>query len=193
MNPEVKDLLLRVHTRVKDAKPFRSRSQDSSKSRSPKWAKHALFIDCETTTEELGQTLNFGFYRKCKLIDGEYKTLEEGIIVADDLAKRLGEKAVELLCRFAKKEKPDTVCGRFAKMRVYSRSEFVKKVFFPWAVLKDAAIIGANLAFDLSVLSVAYHEHKTENGFSSELAARYKKREHKRYPRLRTVPKNSRI
>ena len=52
-------------------------------------------------------------------------------------------------------------------------------------------VVGANLAFDLSVLSIAYHEHKTENGFSSELAPRYKKREHKRYPRVRTVPKNS--
>jgi hypothetical protein len=190
VNPEVKDLVLRVHTRVEGAKPFKP-WRDTTKDRSPKWAKHALFIDCETTTEELGQRLNFSFYRKCQLINDEYKTMEEGIIIADDLEKRLGAKAVELLDRFAAKNKPDTICGRFAKMRVYTRSEFVKKIFFPWVVLKKAAIVGANLAFDLSVLSVAYHEHKTENGFSSELAARYQKREHKRYPRVRTVPKNS--
>jgi len=43
--------------------------------------------------------------------------------------------------------------------------------------LKKAVIVGANLAFDPSVLAVAYHEYKTENGFSSELAPRYKTRE----------------
>lgn len=99
-----------------------------------------------------------------------------------------------LICfgKFAATNGPDTICGRFAKMQICSRSEFVKKVFFPSAILKNAVIVGANLAFDLSVLSIAYHEHKTENGFSSELAARYKRREQKRYPRVRTVPKNSR-
>jgi hypothetical protein len=189
MNPEVKELILRVHTKVEGTKPFKPR-RDTPTNRPPKWAKHALFVDCETTTEQLGQKLNFGFYRKCQLIDDQYKTIEEGIIIADDLKERLGAKAVELLNRFAK-TKPNTICGRFAKMGVYTRSEFVQKIFFPWIVLKKAVIVGANLAFDLSILSVAYHEHKTENGFSSELAARYKKREHKRYPRVRTVPKNS--
>src|SRR5581483_4595566 len=191
MNPQVKDLALRVHTKVEGAKRAKSRSRKLSGPQSLKWAKHALVIDCETTTEELGQKLNFGFYRKCKEINNEFKTIEEGIIFADDLVKRLGHTALALLQHFARSQ-PDTICGRFAKMKIYSRSNFVKKVFFPWAILKKAAIVGANLAFDLSVLSVAYHEHKTENGFSSELAARYKRREHKRYPRLRTVPKNSR-
>ena len=190
MNAEIKDLVLRVHTKVEGAKPFR-RSRQSFKRRSPKWAEYALFLDCETTTEEIGQKLNFGFYRKCRLTGEEYQTIEEGIIIADDLEKRLGAKVVELLRGFAASTKPDTICGRFAKMRVYSRSEFMRKVFFPWIVLKKAVVVGANLAFDLSVSSVAYHEHKTENGFSSELAARYKMREHKRYPRVRTVPKNS--
>jgi hypothetical protein len=150
-----------------------------------------LVLDCETTTEELGQKLNFGFCRKCKLVKGEYVTTEEGIIVADHLEEREGKEAVELLHRFAT-QKADTICGRFATIRVYRRSEFIERIFFPWAVLRKAAIVGANLPFDLSVLSVAYHEHKTENGFSSELAARYRKKENKRYPRLRDVPKNSR-
>ena len=162
---------------IASLKRNRTPSPSSYEPRSPKWAKRALVLDCETTTEELGQKLNFGFYRKCLLIDNEYQTIEEGIIVADDLAKRLGHNAFELLRNFAHKNRPDTICGRFAKMRIYSRSEFVEKVFFPWAVLRKAVIVGAHLAFDLSVFSVAYHEHKTENGFSSELAARYKKRE----------------
>jgi len=97
MNPEVKDLVLRVHTRVESARPTRSRSRDLFDSQLPKWAEHALVIDCETTTEELGQKLNFAFYRKCKLIDDEYRTIEEGIVFADDLVKRFGEKTLNLL------------------------------------------------------------------------------------------------
>ena len=128
MNPEVKDLVLRVHTRIDDANSFQPRGQKQSGLRSPKWSTHALLIDCETTTEELGQKLNFGFYRKCKLIHKEYKTIEEGIIIADDLEKRLGQKAVVLLNSFDK-HRADTVCGRFATIRVYTRSEFVTKCF----------------------------------------------------------------
>ena len=62
MNPEVKDLVLRVHTRIDDAKTFQSRGRNAFELGSPKWSKHALVLDCETTTEELGQKLNFGFY-----------------------------------------------------------------------------------------------------------------------------------
>jgi hypothetical protein len=192
MNPEIKNLVLRVHTRLKSDNPKPRASRHREKRNLPKWAPEALVLDCETSTEELGQKLNFGVYRKCKLVKGEYVTAEEGIIVADRLEEREGKEAVELLQRFACTHKADTTCGRFAKIRVYSRSEFVEKVFYPWAVLRKAVIVGANLPFDLSVLSVAYHEHKTENGFSSELAARYRKKENKRYPRLRDVPKNSR-
>lgn len=83
MNPEVKGLALRVHTRIDDPSPFQPRGQKPFELRPPKWSKHALVIDCETTTEELGQKLNFGFYRKCKLIHEEYETIEEGIIIAD--------------------------------------------------------------------------------------------------------------
>ena len=181
-----------MHTRIENDKSESQPKGDRTKPLLPKWASEALIIDCETTTEELGQKLNFGFYRKCKLLNGQYATIEEGIIVADDLEKREGKKAVELLRRFARTHRADTICGRFAKIRIYSRSEFMEKVFFPWAVIRKAVVVGAHLAFDLSVSSIAYHEHKTENGFSSELAARYKGKENKRYPRLRDVPKNSR-
>jgi len=192
MNPEVKDLVLRVHTRIENDKSESQPKGDRTKPLLPKWASEALIIDCETTTEELGQKLNFGFYRKCKLLNGRYVTIEEGIIVADDLEKREGKKAVDSLRRFARTHRADTICGRFAKIRFFFRSDFMEKVFFPAAVLRKAVVVGAHLAFDLSVCSVAYHEHKTENGFSSELAARYKRKENKRYPRLRDVPKNSR-
>ena len=192
MNPEVKDLVLRVHTRIESDKSESRPKGDRTESVLPKCASDGLFVDCETTTEELGQKLNFGFYRKCKLLNGEYVTIEEGIIVADDLEEREGKKAVQSLYQFARTHKADTICGKFAKIRICSRSEFIKKVLFPWVILRKAVIVGAHLAFDLSVCSVAYHEHKTENGFSSELAARYRGKENKRYPRLRDVPRNSR-
>jgi hypothetical protein len=192
MNPEVKDLTLRVHTRIESDKSEPRSKSDRIEPGLRKWATEAHILDGETTTEELGQKLNFGFYRKCKLLNGEYATIEEGIVVADDLEKREGKEAVELLRRFARTHRADTICGRFAKIRFFFRSDFVEKVFFPAAVLRKVVVVGAHLAFDLSVCSVAYHEHKTENGFSLELAAKYKGRENKRYPRLRDVPKDSR-
>jgi hypothetical protein len=192
MNPEVKDLVLRVHTRIESDKSEPPPKGDLTEPVLPKYASEALSIDCETTTEELGQKLNFAFYQKCKLRNGGYATTEEGIVVADDLERREGKRAVQLLHQFARTHRANTISGKFAKIRIYSRSEFMQKVFFPWAILRKAVIVGAHLVFDLSVCSVAYHEHKTENGFSSELAARYKGKENKRYPRLRDVPKNSR-
>jgi hypothetical protein len=193
---EVNDLVLRVHTKLADDSAqkeyWKEHWRKKSKKHCVKWAKRALVVDCETTTQELGQRLNFGFYQKCELKNGSYQPIEEGVIVADDLERRLGKDAIELLEICAHNEKSSSVCGRFAKIRIYTRSEWIEKVFFPWAVLRKAAIVGANLAFDLSVLSIDYHDHKTENGFSSELASRYKGRENKRYPRLRDVPKNSR-
>ena len=55
MNPEIKDLVLRVHTKVENNSSPKRKSKESSELRLPKWANDALIIDCETTTEELGQ------------------------------------------------------------------------------------------------------------------------------------------
>src|SRR5690242_20106862 len=102
MNPEVKDLVLRVHTRIESDKSEPPPKGDLTEPVLPKYASEALSIDCETTTEELGQKLNFAFYQKCKLRNGGYATTEEGIVVADDLERREGKRAVQLLHQFAR-------------------------------------------------------------------------------------------
>lgn len=66
MNPEVKDLVLRVHTRIDGANPF-PLEQNRFELPSPKWPKYALLIDGETTTEELGQKLNFAFFPRVRI------------------------------------------------------------------------------------------------------------------------------
>src|SRR5437899_13063126 len=99
-NAEVNDLVLRVHTRLASDNAQKAYRKEHWRK---KLGKHhpdtdfALLVDCETTTKQLGQRFNFGFYRKCELIDGIYQTVEEGIIIAQDLETRMGKEAVELL------------------------------------------------------------------------------------------------
>ena len=112
MIPESMDLYLRVHTRVEGEK-----SSEPSSKFPDRWAPIALIFDCETTIDAR-QTFNFALYRKCVLRGDSYVCIEEGIVYADDLEKRLGKHAVELLTRFAAAVQTDTVRGRRARMRL---------------------------------------------------------------------------
>src|SRR2546427_5998665 len=137
MIPKSMDLYLRAHTHVEGEESGGTRSDFPDR-----WAPMAVIFDCETTTDAR-QTFNFAFYRKCELRDDSYVCIEEGIVYADDLEKRLGKHAVELLSRFAAATQTDTVRGRRARMRLHSQTDFVKKVLLPM-YLKGAVIVGAN-------------------------------------------------
>jgi hypothetical protein len=50
----------------------------------PCWPRRVLFFDTETTTDPT-QTLNFGSYRKCRMIGAKYVCVEEGFFYADEL------------------------------------------------------------------------------------------------------------
>jgi hypothetical protein len=115
----------------------------------------AIVLDFETTTDET-QRLTFGSFR---VYDGRH-LLREGLVHADDLAK----PEVALLREYVDKHSDDSG-GRIALM---SRSEFVEEVLWRIGYVARAAIVGFNLAFDLSRLALG--QTRAENGgFSVQL------------------------
>src|SRR6516165_2159561 len=89
----------------------------------PKWPQYALVFDCETRiTADL--TLSFGFWRFCELYGDKYVCIEEGIFHDDD---GLTEKELHLLREYARNTKSDTTHDGSDRLRLYSRTTFVKE------------------------------------------------------------------
>jgi len=134
---------VRAHTRVR-TKSGRDRRW------SAKWPKHCLIFDTETTLDPT-QKLNFGAYRRCVLVDDEYRCLQEGIFYRDDLP---GSQA-ELLKRYRENPKTLPSIELFPaplSLNLMTRSSFISRVFWK-AVRNGELVVGFNLPFDLSRLA----------------------------------------
>lgn len=144
MNDESHDLYLRAYTQQVDKKPFsRSRRNDE-----PKWTEYVLVLDCESRiTPDL--TLTFGFYRFCELRSDAYVCTEEGIFHND----QLNAEEFNLLSEYARATKPDTTPDGCDRLRLYSRSEFVRETL-GIAIQAGALFVFFNAGFDLSRLAV---------------------------------------
>jgi hypothetical protein len=106
-----------------------------------------LVFDCETETHA-GQPLSFGSYRYCSLNrHGRLHLLEEGIFHADELPDR-DPTGYAALTAYASKR----------GLRLWSRREFVDRVFWRCAYRARAWVVGFNLPFDLSRLAVGFGE-----------------------------------
>lgn len=147
------DIYVRAYTvPVEQDEKKAARSSDE-----PKWPTYALVFDCETRiTADL--TLSFGFWRFCELRDGRYVCVEEGIFHDDD-----GLTAMEfnLLRQYARNTKPDTTHDGCDRLRLYSRTKFVKETL-GMAIQAGAMIVCFNAGFDLSRLAVDWET--AENG-----------------------------
>src|SRR5438552_14010334 len=64
-----------------------------------KWPEYALVFDTETRITA-DQSLTFGVWRRCQLMDGSYVCTEEGIFYADDLPTK-ERKVLEVYVRTA--------------------------------------------------------------------------------------------
>jgi len=96
------------------------------------------------------QSLTFGVYRRCQLTGGRYSVTEEGIFYADDLPA----KERRVLASYVEREAPD-VTSFPPQFPLYSRSQFMQKVFWP-AIKRDGALVcGLSLPFDLTRLICA--------------------------------------
>ena len=129
-------------TRKQNHKP-NSRLADDSK-----WPQHALVFDTETRITA-DQSLTFGVYRLCKLVKNNYVVTEEGLFYADDLPAK-ERKALHAYKHTAISD----VASFPPRFPLYSRSEFIKGVFWPAIKHKGALIVGFNLPFDLARLAL---------------------------------------
>ena len=132
-----------------------------------KWPKSALIFDTETTLDPT-QRLTLGCFRRCELIGGEYRCIEEGLFHGDALSSS-DRKTLEKYIRNIKNV-PDA--RRFPpqlKLKLISRTDFVNQVFFR-AVRDGDLIVGFNLPFDLSRLAIK-HASARKGGWSLVLSA----------------------
>jgi hypothetical protein len=143
---EPHDIFVRAHAALPSKQSWQRKIHS-------KWPKFALIFDTETTLDPT-QRLTFGCYRRCELIAGEYRCIEEGLFHADELApsdRKTLQKYVGNL-----KNVPDV--RRFPpqlKLKLMSRTNFVNQVFFR-AVRDGDLVVGFNLPFDLSRLAIKY-------------------------------------
>lgn len=141
------DIFVRAYAVSAEQKKRKSSSKGNE---GLKWPHYTLVFDTETRITP-DQSLTFGVYRRCELLDGNYRTIQEGIFYADNLpAKDLQviEKYVASAISDVSSFPPEFPC--------YSRSDFMRRVFWP-AIKRDGALIcGFNLPFDLARLAIAW-------------------------------------
>jgi hypothetical protein len=116
-----------------------------------KWPRHALVFDTETRITA-DQSLTFGVFRLCELESERYKLTREGVFYADDLPAK-DRKVLEDYARMAVSD----VKAFPPEFPLYSRSDFMKKVFWPAIKRNGALICGLNLPFDLARLALAWN------------------------------------
>jgi len=144
----VHDIFLRAYAVAEAGKKEHKRT--SSTNDEPKWPEQAFVFDTETRITP-DQTLTFGVYRLCELVNDQYKATKEGIFYADDLLTK-DRKVLERYQQTAISDVPSFP----PEFPLYSRSEFMQKVFWP-AIRRDGALVcGLNLPFDLARLSLAW-------------------------------------
>jgi len=178
-DPRVHDIFLRAYavaTDKKEKQQPRAHIGDD-----PKWAQHALVFDTETRITA-DQSLTFGVYRLCKLVDDIYAVTEEGIFCADDLPAK-ERKVLESYIKTAVSD----VASFPPRFPLYSRSDFMKKVFKP-AIKRDGALVcGLNLPFDLSRLALNWSKGN-DNEWSLTMAQYPDGTENRNYPRVLITP-----
>ena len=168
---ERRGIYLRAHT-VKHAEKARDK-RDANKISVPKWPERVLIFDTETRTD-VHQQLMFGIYRVCKLVVDTYVCESEGIVYsgveehhAQSSAAALEKSELNQIGTFVLNTYADVEVKRFppqGRLAVHqSFPEFMHKVFWP-AVRKGWMIVGFNLPFDLSRLSLGWRRSR-KGGF----------------------------
>lgn len=100
----------------------------------PKWPRYVLVFDTETRITA-DQSLTFGVFRLCELKDDKYMLIREGLFYADDLPTT--ER--NILESYARTGISDSKAFP-PEFPLHSRSDFMKKVFWP-AIKRSGALI----------------------------------------------------
>jgi hypothetical protein len=144
------DIFVRAHTSVRTKTAW-------DRGWSPKWPKHCLIFDTETTLDP-AQKLNFGAFRRCKLVGSRYVCVEEGIFHQDDVT----DAHRNVLQRYQSNPPTLPEIEHFpakTQLTVQNRMSFVRRVFWK-SVRNGELIVGFNLPFDISRLAVKWTEGK---------------------------------
>lgn len=161
---EHSDIFVRAHTRV--------RAKNASDKRwAPNWPPHCLIIDTETTLDP-AQTLNFGVFRRCKLVGSRYLCVAEGIFHRDDLS----DTELNLMQRYTVNPPTLAAAEYFpaqTDLSLMSRSDFIGRVFWS-SVRKGELIVSFNSPFDLSRLAVKSAKGKKGDDWSLALSSLWK-------------------
>ncbi len=180
------DIFLRAFAVVRDRKKKRkntskcgTRANDESK-----WAESALVFDTETRITA-DQSLTFGVYRLCKLENDSYVVTEEGIFYADNLPGK-ERKALHTYIRTAVSD----VASFPPRFPLYSRSDFMKRVFWPAIRRNGALVCGFNLSFDLARLALTWSKSE-KNEWSLTMSQYRDGSENRNYPRVLIKPIDS--
>jgi hypothetical protein len=115
-----------------------------------------LVLDTETTTD-YAQAFLFGSYR---IYTAAGALRQEGLIHADDLSPA----DMETLRRYV----ADRAADNGGHLRLRSRREVLRQVFWPIAFKARARVVGYNLPFDLSRLAFAWRRARN-GGFTLQL------------------------
>lgn len=151
----VHDIFLRAHAVLEGKKNNGKRKAVATDD--AKWPEYALVFDTESRITE-DQSLTFGAYQKCRLVDDRYRVTEEGIFYADDLLA----KERRMLATHLRTATPDAKSFP-PRFPFYARSEFIKRVFWPAIKRRGALVCGLNLPFDLARLALDWSQgHKGE-------------------------------
>ena len=149
-------IALRAFT-VRDSKHTRRSARRTPQA----WPSAVLVFDTETSIDP-SQRLRFGSYRYCRWNpSGQLVCVQEGLFYADELRDE-DSHGFEVLRAHAHSN----------NLRFHSRTEFIKRVFFPAACGAHAIIVGFNLPFDLSRLAIGVSDARGRfyGGFSFALA-----------------------
>ena len=184
---ETHDLFLRaiaVPVEMRKAKSRKEfKSDDPQGTDDPSWPE-VLAIDTETRLS-VDQSLTFGVWRRCRLLAENYEVMEEGIFYADDLPAR----ELKVLKSYTETAVSDvrTFPPRFP---LYSRTQFMKKVFWPALKKKSAMVVGFNLGYDLTRVALDWKEGN--KGEWSLIMEKYADgNENINYPRILITPIDS--
>jgi hypothetical protein len=185
---EIHDLFLRalavpILKKKKKKRKNAKNGQDGAHIGEHKWP-DVIVIDSESRTT-VDQNLLFGVWKRAKLIGENYEVTEEGVFCADDLPAK-DHKALEAYMETAVSDVP-SFPPRFP---LYSRTEFMKKVFWPALKRDSAMVVGFNIGYDLTRIALDWKEGN-KGEWSLAMMQYADGNENWNYPRILITPIDS--
>jgi hypothetical protein len=178
---ELHDIFVRAYAVAADQK---DQPRKSSGGDVQKWPRYVLMFDTETRITP-DQSLTFAVFRWCELQKAKYKLLREGLFYANDLPakeRKVLEKYARTAVSDAKAFPPE--------FPLYSRSDFMKRVFWPAIKRSGALICGLSLPFDLARLALAWTRGEHDE-WSLTMSQYANGEENRNVPRILITPIDS--